>query len=55
MVIQNHVSLEEQLASTETEMVYLVKESNLDAAALSFLIGFVPGDDGLTVKNEWLE
>ena len=36
-------------------MVYLVKESNLDPAALSFLTGFVPGDDGLAVKNEWLE
>ena len=55
LIVQKHVGLEDRLASQEAEMVYLVKESNLDPAALSFLAAFVPADDGLTAKDAWLE
>ena len=55
LIIQNHISLEERLTSKESEIVYLVKESNLDPAALSFLTSFVPSDKGLTMNDAWLE
>lgn len=33
----------------------MVQESSLEPAARSFLLDFVPNDDGLVVKQAWLE